>query len=272
MSARRIELVEVSPRDGLQNEPDILSTEVKLELIRRAVAAGVRRLEAASFVNPKRVPQMADAEAVMAGLPRDDGVTYIGLGAEPARFRPRGASRLPGGQLRAGRERCVLRTQPGNHHRAGHPRPRRHRRRRPHRKHPAERDDQRRLRLPFPGPGRAGAGARADRPLRRSRPVRDRDRRHHRGGRARRGRRDVRRSRPARARGAACAGIFTTRGTPGSPTPSPPPRQGCMRSMRASAASAAVRSRRRRPETSRRRTWSTCSTGWAWRPVSTSRR
>ncbi len=79
MSARRIELVEVSPRDGLQNEPEILSTEVKLELIRRAVAAGVRRLEAASFVNPKRVPQMADAEAVMAGLPKDDGVTYIGL-------------------------------------------------------------------------------------------------------------------------------------------------------------------------------------------------
>ncbi len=79
MSARRIELVEVSPRDGLQNEPEILSTEVKLELIRRAVAAGVRRLEAASFVNPRRVPQMADAEAVMAGLPSDDDVTYIGL-------------------------------------------------------------------------------------------------------------------------------------------------------------------------------------------------
>ena len=79
MPGRRIELVEVSPRDGLQNEPDILSTEVKLELIRRAVAAGVRRLEAASFVNPKRVPQMADAAAVMAGVPKDDGVTYIGL-------------------------------------------------------------------------------------------------------------------------------------------------------------------------------------------------
>ena len=79
MSVRRIELVEVSPRDGLQNEPEILSTEVKLELIARAVAAGVRRLEAASFVNPRRVPQMADAEAVMDGLPKDDGVTYIGL-------------------------------------------------------------------------------------------------------------------------------------------------------------------------------------------------
>ena len=79
MSGRRIELVEVSARDGLQNEPEILSTEVKLELVRRAVAAGVRRLEAASFVNPRRVPQMADAEAMMAGVPKDDGVTYIGL-------------------------------------------------------------------------------------------------------------------------------------------------------------------------------------------------
>lgn len=79
MPGRRIELVEVSPRDGLQNEPEILSTGVKLELIRRAVASGVRRLEAASFVNPKRVPQMADAEDVMAGVPKDDGVTYIGL-------------------------------------------------------------------------------------------------------------------------------------------------------------------------------------------------
>ena len=79
MPGRRIELVEVSPRDGLQNEPEILSTEVKLELIRRAVAAGVRRLEAASFVDPRRVPQMADAEAVMEGVPKDDDVTYIGL-------------------------------------------------------------------------------------------------------------------------------------------------------------------------------------------------
>ena len=79
MSARRIEIVEVSPRDGLQNEPELLSTDTKLELINRAVAAGVRRLEVTSFVNPKRVPQMADAEEVMAGLPARDDVTYIGL-------------------------------------------------------------------------------------------------------------------------------------------------------------------------------------------------
>lgn len=74
-----VEIVEVSPRDGLQNERTPVSTADKLELIRRAVAAGVRRLEATSFVNPKRVPQMADAEAVMEGVPRVAGVRYIGL-------------------------------------------------------------------------------------------------------------------------------------------------------------------------------------------------
>ena len=79
MATRNVELVEVSPRDGLQNESVILDTDAKVELINRAVAAGVRRLEAVSFVNPKRVPQMADAEAVMAALPDRDDVTYIGL-------------------------------------------------------------------------------------------------------------------------------------------------------------------------------------------------
>jgi hydroxymethylglutaryl-CoA lyase len=74
-----IEIVEVGARDGLQNEPDILSTDTKIELINRVIAAGVRRIETASFVNPARVPQMADAEAVMAALPDSDTVTYIGL-------------------------------------------------------------------------------------------------------------------------------------------------------------------------------------------------
>jgi hydroxymethylglutaryl-CoA lyase len=74
-----LEIVEVGPRDGLQSEPDVLATPVKLELIRRLVDAGVRRVEVASFVNPKRVPQMADAEAVMAGLPQRSDVQYIGL-------------------------------------------------------------------------------------------------------------------------------------------------------------------------------------------------
>lgn len=74
-----IELVEVSARDGLQNEPELLSTEQKLEMIARAVASGFRRMEVASFVNPKKVPQMADGAEVMAGLPKGDDVTYIAL-------------------------------------------------------------------------------------------------------------------------------------------------------------------------------------------------
>ncbi|HEX5493486.1 MAG TPA: hydroxymethylglutaryl-CoA lyase [Mycobacteriales bacterium] len=75
----RVEIVEVSPRDGLQNEQTTLDTATKVELITRLVDAGARRLEATSFVNPKRVPQMADAEQVMAAVPRRDGVTYVGL-------------------------------------------------------------------------------------------------------------------------------------------------------------------------------------------------
>ena len=74
-----IEMVEVGARDGLQNESVLFTTSQKLELIDRALAAGVRRLEANSFVNPKLVPQMADAEAVAAGLPRREGVIFIGL-------------------------------------------------------------------------------------------------------------------------------------------------------------------------------------------------
>jgi hydroxymethylglutaryl-CoA lyase len=76
---REIEIVEVGPRDGLQNEATLFSTAQKLEFIQRAIDAGVRRIEVASFVNPKLVPQMADAEAVSAGLPRRDDVIYIGL-------------------------------------------------------------------------------------------------------------------------------------------------------------------------------------------------
>ena len=79
MSALNINLLEVGPRDGLQNESRIVPTEVKIEMIERLMAAGVRRLEVTSFVNPRRVPQMADAEAVLAGLPARDGVSYIGL-------------------------------------------------------------------------------------------------------------------------------------------------------------------------------------------------
>ncbi len=75
----RVEIVEVGPRDGLQSEPGVMPTAGKVEFVRRALAAGVRRIEVASFVNPAKVPQMADAEAVLRALPRVAGVCYIGL-------------------------------------------------------------------------------------------------------------------------------------------------------------------------------------------------
>ena len=74
-----VEILEVGPRDGLQNEKVVFSTEDKLKMINGAIAAGVRRIEVASFVHPKRVPQMADAEAVIAGLEDRSDMTYIGL-------------------------------------------------------------------------------------------------------------------------------------------------------------------------------------------------
>ncbi len=84
--ARQIGIVEVGPRDGLQNEATAVPTAGKVEFIRRAVEAGLKRIEVASFVNPKRVPQMADAEAILQALPRKDGVRYIGLVLNRAGF------------------------------------------------------------------------------------------------------------------------------------------------------------------------------------------
>lgn len=75
----RIEFVEVGPRDGLQNEKLLVATADKLALINHAIAAGARRIEVTSFVNPKRVPQMADAEDLCALLPVRDDVTFVGL-------------------------------------------------------------------------------------------------------------------------------------------------------------------------------------------------
>ena len=74
-----VTIVEVSPRDGLQNESVILSTEAKVALVQRLVDAGARRIEAVSFAHPKLVPAMADAEDVMARVPRAEGVSYAGL-------------------------------------------------------------------------------------------------------------------------------------------------------------------------------------------------
>ncbi len=75
----RIEIVDVGPRDGLQNEDETLSPQTRAELCDRLASAGVPRVEAASFVNPKRVPQMAGAEEVVAGIQRRPGTVYAGL-------------------------------------------------------------------------------------------------------------------------------------------------------------------------------------------------
>ncbi|MFJ6376607.1 hydroxymethylglutaryl-CoA lyase [Pseudarthrobacter oxydans] len=74
-----VSIVDVSPRDGLQNEKTPVSTEDKVRLIEGLIRLGAQRIEAVSFVNPKAVPQMADADAVMAAVPRTDAVSYIGL-------------------------------------------------------------------------------------------------------------------------------------------------------------------------------------------------
>jgi (R)-citramalyl-CoA lyase len=75
----RVQVVDVGPRDGLQNEKRVLSPKTRAELCDRLGAAGVSRVEAASFVNPKRVPQMADAEEVMAAIDRRPETSYAGL-------------------------------------------------------------------------------------------------------------------------------------------------------------------------------------------------
>ena len=77
--SRPITIVEVGPRDGLQNEKAILEPAVRAELVQKLEAAGARRIEAVSFVHPKYVPQMAGAEEVMAALPSEAGRSRIGL-------------------------------------------------------------------------------------------------------------------------------------------------------------------------------------------------
>ena len=74
-----VQVVEVGPRDGLQNEREVIDTPAKIAMIGRLIDAGARRIEVASFVNPRRVPQMADGDAVIAALPDRKDVSYIGL-------------------------------------------------------------------------------------------------------------------------------------------------------------------------------------------------
>jgi hydroxymethylglutaryl-CoA lyase/(R)-citramalyl-CoA lyase len=74
-----VTICDVAPRDGLQNEDRHLEPEARAELVNRLAAAGLPRIETVSFVNPARVPQMAGAEEVVAGIDRRDGVVYAGL-------------------------------------------------------------------------------------------------------------------------------------------------------------------------------------------------
>ena len=75
----KVSLLEVGPRDGLQSEPKILPTDVKRDFIIKTMDAGIKQIEVTSFVHPKKVPQMADAEKLVESLPERDDVSYIGL-------------------------------------------------------------------------------------------------------------------------------------------------------------------------------------------------
>ncbi|MGB2716397.1 MAG: hydroxymethylglutaryl-CoA lyase [Vicinamibacterales bacterium] len=77
--ATAVTIVEVGPRDGLQNETTAVATEHKVEFVNRLSAAGLKVIEVAAFVSPRWVPQMADAEAVFAGIERQSGVRYAAL-------------------------------------------------------------------------------------------------------------------------------------------------------------------------------------------------
>ena len=87
-------VVEVGPRDGLQNEPDVLTPELRAELVSRLVSAGVRAVEVASFVDPRRVPQMAGADEVVAAIDRAEGVVYAGLALNERGYERLAASGL----------------------------------------------------------------------------------------------------------------------------------------------------------------------------------
>ena len=75
----RVLVTDVGPRDGLQSETAFVPTERKIAIVEALAAAGLPRIEATSFVHPRAVPQMADAEAVLAGIQRRPGVRYTAL-------------------------------------------------------------------------------------------------------------------------------------------------------------------------------------------------
>ena len=108
-----VTICDVGPRDGLQNEPVTLEPAVRAELVDRLAAAGVPRIEAVSFVNPERVPQMAGAEEVVAAIERRDGRRLRRPRAERARLRPPARRGPRRGALRLRGDRGVQPAQPG---------------------------------------------------------------------------------------------------------------------------------------------------------------
>ena len=84
-----VEIIEVSPRDGIQNEKTILTTEQKVQLIQHALDSGFERVEVTSFVNPKKVPQMFDTDQLIRNLPlkKHDNIKYIGLALNEVGFK-----------------------------------------------------------------------------------------------------------------------------------------------------------------------------------------
>ena len=266
----QIEIVEVGPRDGLQNESMLFSTAQKLELIGRVLDAGARRIEAASFVNPKRVPQMADAEAVAAALPRRDGVVYIGLvlnkrgalraidagmdelGAACAAsdgFARRNQGMSSDESLAVCCEVVRLAKEQGRR---------------------AQITISTAFGCPFDGevdPQRVVEMARIGRGVR---PCGGRDRRYHRRGRVRRRWQGWCATWPRRSGPCRCACTFTIRATPVLRMCGPRSRPAPRRWMPRWEASAAVRSRRAPRATCPRRTWCTCWSAPAIAPDSIS--
>ena len=147
-SAERVTLVDVTTRDGLQDEPYVVATARKAEIVAAVAAAGIAEIEATSFVHPAWVPQLRDAEALIPLLPR--GVRYLGADPERARLRSRAGRvrrrRLRAGQLRPGlrrlRQPAPQRVQQQPHDRARRSRSstRSLRAREPTRRQPARRD------------------------------------------------------------------------------------------------------------------------------------
>ena len=76
---KKINIVEVGPRDGLQNEKEIVSTENKIKFIDKLSESGLKNIEAASFVSPKAIPQLADSSEVIKGIKKAPGVIYSAL-------------------------------------------------------------------------------------------------------------------------------------------------------------------------------------------------